>query len=121
MLALRITPREEALPMIQDLGNIAIFFGAAMFAFEGITVVLPLENSMKNKTHFPNVLKLGMSIITLLFFLMGLCGYLGVGENVKPSITLNLPNTGKFSIVKFFSELHLNFFSKNCLRSFSKW
>lgn len=109
MLALRITPREEPLPMIQDLGNIAIFFGAAMFAFEGITVVLPLENSMKNKTHFPNVLKLGMSIITLLFFLMGLCGYLGVGENVKPSITLNLPNTGSLAFLYSFVKLSYSF------------
>ena len=84
----------SSLPMIQDFGHITLFFGAAIFAFEGITVVLPLENSMKNPSHFSKVLKFAMSIVTFLFFTMGLCGYLAVGDQVEASITLSLPNTG---------------------------
>ena len=90
----------SSLPMIQDFGHITLFFGAAIFAFEGITVVLPLENSMKNPSHFSKVLKFAMSIVTFLFFTMGLCGYLAVGDQVEASITLSLPNTGNNSQIQ---------------------
>jgi len=83
-----------SLEPIQDFGHLTLFFGAAIFAFEGITVVLPLENSMKNPGHFPKVLKFGMTIVTMLFFTMGVFGYIAIGDAVEPSITLNLPNTG---------------------------
>ena len=82
---------------IQGVGQLALFFGAAIFAFEGITVVLPLENSMANYRDFPRVLNVSMSIVTMLFVTMGLCGYLAVGDEVAASITLDLPSTGSYT------------------------
>ncbi|CAD0194435.1 unnamed protein product [Chrysodeixis includens] len=70
------------------------FFGTAIFALEGIGVVMPLENNMKTPTHFigcPGVLNTGMFFVVSLYAFVGFFGYLKYGENTQSSITLNLP------------------------------
>lgn len=47
---------------------------------------------MKDARHFPAILSLGMSIITALYISTGALGYLRFGDDIKASITLNLPN-----------------------------
>nr|CAD7201108.1 unnamed protein product [Timema douglasi] len=74
--------------------GLPIFFSTVIFAMEGIGVVMPLENSMKNPGHFlgcPGVLNVTMAVVVLLFGVMGFVGYLKFGENTRASITLNLP------------------------------
>ncbi|XP_049785546.1 proton-coupled amino acid transporter 2-like [Schistocerca cancellata] len=74
--------------------RIPLFFGTAVFALEGIGVVLTLENQMKDPTNFLKgcgVLNFAMAIIAILYILMGSLGYLAYGEKTKGSITLNLP------------------------------
>ncbi|XP_047543441.1 proton-coupled amino acid transporter-like protein CG1139 [Vanessa atalanta] len=70
------------------------FFGTAIFALEGIGVVMPLENNMKTPTHFigcPGVLNTGMFFVVSLYALVGFFGYLKFGDDTAGSITLNLP------------------------------
>lgn len=71
------------------------FFGTAIFALEGIGVVMPLENNMKTPTHFigcPGVLNTGMFFVVSLYALVGFFGYLKFGPATAGSITLNLPD-----------------------------
>ncbi|XP_053623995.1 proton-coupled amino acid transporter-like protein CG1139 isoform X1 [Plodia interpunctella] len=70
------------------------FFGTAIFALEGIGVVMPLENNMKTPTHFigcPGVLNTGMFFVVSLYAFVGFFGYLRYGDQTQGSITLNLP------------------------------
>ena len=69
-----------------------------MFTFEGIGIVLPLENKMKNPKGMPGwtgVLNTGMILVASLYIAVGFFGYLRYGAavdgNNSGSITLNLP------------------------------
>lgn len=56
---------------------------------------MPLENNMKTPEHFlgcPGVLNIGMSVVVVLYTVVGFLGYLKYGADTKGSITLNLPN-----------------------------
>lgn len=47
---------------------------------------------MKDTRRFPAILSLGMSIITALYIVISVLGYLRFQNDIKASITLNLPN-----------------------------
>lgn len=73
--------------------QLPLYFGTAIYAFEGIGVVLPLENNMKTPEDFgglTGVLNTGMVIVASLYTAVGFFGYLKYGENVAATITLNL-------------------------------
>ena len=90
----------QDLPPISDRPYVAtvtqwpLFFGTVIFSFEGIALVLPLQNSMKEPKKFTEtfgVLNVGMIIITLLFVSTGTLGYWKYGEATLGSLTLNVP------------------------------
>ncbi|KAJ8919850.1 hypothetical protein NQ315_006379 [Exocentrus adspersus] len=82
-------------PAVQPITELPAFFATAIFALEGIGVVMPLENNMKTPTHFigcPGVLNTGMFFVVLLYASTGFFGYLRFGPDTQASITLNLPD-----------------------------
>ena len=83
------------------LQQLPLFFGTAIFAFEGISLVLPLQNEMKNPHDFrkyTGVLNVGMAIVTTIFTSFGFIGYLKYGEDVEGSLSLNLPPNEMYGI-----------------------
>jgi solute carrier family 36 (proton-coupled amino acid transporter) len=83
---------------VASLHQLPLFFGTAMFAYEGIGVVLPLQNSIKVPRNFHRkigVLNVGMTAVTLIYTMFGFIGYLKYGEDVQGSLTLNLPKDEK--------------------------
>ncbi|GAB1860344.1 Amino acid transporter transmembrane domain-containing protein [Camponotus japonicus] len=78
---------------VADWNNLPLFFGTVIYSFEGITLVLPLKNEMKNPNNFNKplgVLNVGMVIVCFMFVAMGFLSYLKYGDNVAGSVTLNL-------------------------------
>ncbi|KAK4873508.1 hypothetical protein RN001_015537 [Aquatica leii] len=84
----------------QDVDNVAkpeqlpLFFGTALYAFEGIGLVLPLQNEMKKPKQFGSplgVLNIGLTAVIILFILTGVFSYLHYGEQIQGSVSLNLP------------------------------
>lgn len=86
-----ITERHFLPPNIRTL---PLFFGTAIFAFEGIALVLPLQNAMKKPKNFSKlfgVLNVGMVFVTGIFISFGAIGYWQYGDEAEASLTLNLP------------------------------
>lgn len=81
-------------PYIAKVSQIPLFFATVIFAMEGIGVVMPVENSMKNPKRFlgcPGVLNTAMITVVTLYAVIGFFGYIRYGPEVRGSITLNLP------------------------------
>lgn len=76
-----------------SLYDLPATFSITVFAMEAIGLMMPLENNMKTPKHFLGfcgVLNRGMSVVSMIYILIGFIGYLKYGEKTKPNITANL-------------------------------
>lgn len=81
-------------PIFTSWGTLPYFFSTVLFAMDCIAVVMPVENAMKKPQHFlgcPGVLNAAMIALVGLYSVIGLIGFVRFGEEVKGSVTLNLP------------------------------
>ena len=74
----------------------SMFIGTAIFTYEGIGLIIPIQESMKQPHRFPGVLAGVMVIITLIFLSAGALSYAAYGSKTKTVILLNLPQDDKF-------------------------
>ena len=72
-----------------------LFIGTAIFTFEGIGLVLPIRQDMRNQEQFPIVLGSVMVFITILFVGMGALSYAAFGSATETVVLLNLPQDDK--------------------------
>lgn len=76
--------------------DFALFIGTAVFTFEGIGLIIPITESMKEPQRFPMVLTGVMLGITVIFTSMGALSYAAFGEDVQTVVILNLPQDNRF-------------------------
>ncbi|KAL2068729.1 hypothetical protein VTL71DRAFT_15067 [Oculimacula yallundae] len=72
-----------------------LFIGTAIFTFEGIGLIIPIQESMKNPKKFPPVLGGVMIIISVVFISMGALSYAAYGSKTETVVILNLPQDDK--------------------------
>ncbi|KAM9896826.1 hypothetical protein OXX79_007254 [Metschnikowia pulcherrima] len=77
----------------------SLFIGVAIFAFEGIGLIIPIQESMIYPDHFPRVLRSVIITISTIFVFIGGLGYITFGEKIDTVILLNLPQNSPFVIM----------------------
>jgi solute carrier family 36 (proton-coupled amino acid transporter) len=71
--------------------DFVLFLGTAAFAFEGIGLVIPIQESMIRPEKFKFVLTLVMIILIIVFTSIGALSYAAYGSAVKTVIISSLP------------------------------
>ena len=72
-----------------------LLIGTAIFTFEGVGLIIPIQDGMRHPEKFPFVLFMVMIIITILFTSAGVLSYAAYGSHTKTVVLLNLPQDDK--------------------------
>ncbi|KAI1304148.1 Proton-coupled amino acid transporter 1 [Halotydeus destructor] len=103
-------PDTRTRPASASFTRLPLYFGTAIYAFEGISLVLPLRKEMKEPAAFGGkvgVLNTAMVIVGCLYCGMGFFGYLKYGADVQGSITLNLPQNAANEVCRLMFALSI--------------
>ena len=73
-----------------------LFIGTAIFTFEGIGLIIPITQAMREPEKFPAALGGVMLFITVLFTSIGALSYAAFGSHTKTVILSNLPQSNRF-------------------------
>lgn len=68
----------QTVPLI-NLQSFSLFVGTAMFAFEGICLMLPIVHSMDEPEKFKDVLTNCIIVVSVIFITIGSLGYISLG------------------------------------------
>lgn len=77
--------------------DFSLFIGTAIFTFEGIGLLIPIQESMQKPSHFQPCLSGVMCIITFIFISSALICYAAFGAKVETVILLNFPQDSPFT------------------------
>lgn len=77
--------------------DFSLFIGTAIFTFEGIGLLIPIQESMQKPSHFQPCLSGVMCIITFIFISSALLCYAAFGAKVETVILLNFPQDSPFT------------------------
>lgn len=83
-----------------------LMIGSAIFTFEGIGLILPIQSSMAKPERFEWLLGVVMLLITVIFTAVGALCYATFGTDTSIEIINNYPQTSKFvNAVQFLYSL----------------
>jgi len=91
---IREPSQASRLPASTNFFDSMLFVGTAMYAFEGQAAILPMENKLRDPNEMVKkcgVVPTNMGIVTAIFTALGFFGYVAYGNQIKGTITLNLP------------------------------
>lgn len=75
-----------------DATALPLFFGIAVFNFEGNGVVLNLHSSMKEPEKFPPLMRNVILSVIFILVTFAVCSYEAFGYKINDMVTLNLPH-----------------------------
>lgn len=73
-----------------------LLIGTAVFTFEGIGLIIPITESMKEPQKFPRALTGVMFVVMVLFATSGVLSYATFGSSVQTVVFSNLPRNSHF-------------------------
>lgn len=73
-----------------------LFIGTAVFTFEGIGLIIPITESMKEPQKFPRALTGVMAGVMVLFASAGGLSYAAFGSKIQTVVITNLPQNSRF-------------------------
>jgi proton-coupled amino acid transporter len=80
--------------------------GSAIFTFEGIGLLLPIQSSMKEPEKFSRLLYIVMFLITIIFTSVGALCYATFGSKTQTEVISNFPQSSKLvNAVQFLYSL----------------
>ncbi|KOB54690.1 Amino acid transporter, partial [Operophtera brumata] len=82
-------PELPDVKMVESITKWPLFLSTAIFAMEGVNVVMPVENEMARPQRFlgcPGVLTGTMALVALLYGVVGVFGYLKYGDRVLGTV-----------------------------------
>lgn len=88
-----------------DVKTLPIFFGVAVYAFEGIGLVIDIEKSMKHPEHFEKCLWTATALLIVVFGALGAIGYFAYQEATENIILLNLPRDAIITKITVFGMM----------------
>lgn len=89
-----------------DSSAFTLTIGSAIFTFEGIGLILPIQSSMKKPEQFSRLLYIVMLIITVIFTSIGALCYATFGNETNIQIISNFPqNSAVVNAVQFLYSL----------------
>ncbi|KAF4678302.1 hypothetical protein FOL47_000031 [Perkinsus chesapeaki] len=90
--ALHSETHERSYPPINFWdGGFLVFMGTALYVFEGIGLILPTYDSMKEPQKFEKVFSRAFAVTTASFLFIGLAGYYEFGPYTQTIVLSNLP------------------------------
>ncbi|KAI9892888.1 MAG: neutral amino acid transporter [Vezdaea aestivalis] len=72
-----------------------VFIGTAVFTFEGVGLIIPIQEGMKRPQSFTPLLAITMVLVTVIYLTMGTLAYGAFGSKTETVILLNLPGDSK--------------------------
>ncbi|KAG7089222.1 hypothetical protein E1B28_010923 [Marasmius oreades] len=81
--------------ILYNPGKASLFVGTAVFSFEGIGLIVPITDSMRDPHQFPKVLTGVMAFLLVLFGGAGVLAYLTFGSEIKAVVLVNLNPASK--------------------------
>lgn len=92
--------------MLFNSSSWTLTIGSAIFTFEGIGLILPIQSSMKKPQHFAPLLYFVMLLITVIFTSIGALCYATFGEDTKIQVISNFPQDSTLvNVVQFLYSL----------------
>ncbi|PFH53134.1 hypothetical protein AMATHDRAFT_73660 [Amanita thiersii Skay4041] len=83
-----------------------LFIGTAVFSFEGIGLIIPITDAMREPHKFPAVLTGVMMFLLVLFGGAGVLAYLTFGKDIQTVVLVNLDGKSKMvQSVQFFYSM----------------
>jgi len=80
--------------------NLPLFFGVAIFAFEGIGVMFDIKNSMEKPKKFKNILSYNLLFLTIIYSMFAAMSNTAFGENTPDVVLFSMPKSAPYLLVQ---------------------